>query len=460
MTHPFGPLALSLLALSLAAQPPAKTQAKAKAKPKAPAVTPAVAKSESGLLQVGDPAPSFKVARWVKGGPIASLEKGKAYVVEFWATWCGPCRETIPHLTELAKVRAGKATFIGVDVWERGNDAAALDAKVDAFVQEMGEKMGYAVCRDGADQHMAMAWMKAAGQRGIPAAFIVDKEGRIAHIGHPMEDSFKAALDGVIAGTWDLKAARAAADKAAAEEKAEEAREQARQAAWKEAAPAIQEAVKAKDWAKVLVLADAAEAKHPDLKSELKRPRFQALAATDAPKAQALLDADLAKPTVETCMGTAALLLEEKGLEKRWSEQALALIDKAVALEPRLASRVTSYRFRALLRADAPKAYALFAEGKAKGTALPMAQVLLQEEGVEKAQIEAALPLVEEAAKAPKASPYLHQALASGWFSLGQPAKALASMETFLEALKKAGAPATFLAQFDEELARYKAAVK
>ena len=450
MTHLFGPLALSLLALGLVAQPPAQ------AKPAAPKAS----QAEIKPIRVGDPAPPFKVARWVKGGPVAFLEKGKAYVVEFWATWCGPCKETIPHLTEMAKAREGKATFIGVDVWERGNDAAALDAKVDSFVREMGDKMGYAVCRDGADQHMAKAWMQAAGQRGIPAAFIIDKEGRIAHIGHPMEDAFKAALDGVIAGTWDLKAARAAADKAAAEEKAEEAKEQARQAAWKEAAPAIQEAVKAKDWAKVLVLADAAEAKHPDLKSELKRSRFQALVVLDAAKAQALLDADLAKPTVATCMETATLLLGEKGLEKRWSEQALALIDKAVALEPRLAPRVTSYRFKALLRADAPKAYALFAEGKAKGTALPMAQVLLQEEGVEKAQIESALPLVEEAAKAPKASPYLHQALASGWSGLGQPAKALASMETFLAALKKASAPADFLAQFDEELARYRAAVK
>lgn len=457
MKRTLGPLALSLLTLSLAAQTPTKTQAKPK--PKAPAA-PAVAKPEAGLVKVGDPAPSFRVARWVKGGPIASLEKGKAYVVEFWATWCGPCRETIPHLTEMAKARAGKATFIGVDVWERGSDAAALDAKVDAFVQEMGDKMGYAVCRDGADQHMAKAWMQAAGQRGIPAAFIIDKQGRIAHIGHPMEDAFKAALDGVIAGTWDLKAAQAAAAKAAAEEKAEEAKAQAREAAWKDVAPAIQQAVKAKTWPQVLSLADAAEAKHPDLKSELKAPRFLALAATDAAKAQALLDADLAKPSVEACMETAVMLLNDKDLEKRWYEQALALIDKAVTLEPRMASRVTSYRFKALLRTDAPKAIALFEEAKAKGTALSMAQILLQEEGAGKAQLESALSLVEEAAKAPKASPFLHRALASGWSQLGQPAKALASMETCLAALKKAGAPAEFLAQFDEEMNRYKQAVK
>ena len=208
-------LLLPALALALAAQPktPAAKPAP-KPKPKAAAPVPA------GPLQVGDPAPAFQVARWVKGGPLAKLEAGRVYVVEFWATWCGPCRETIPHLTEMAKARAGKAVFIGVNVWERGGDAAALDQKVDAFVKEMGARMDYAVCRDTAGQHMAKAWMQAANQRGIPAAFIVDKQGRIAHIGHPGEEAFAQALDKVIAGTHDLKAARAEAEKAAAEEKA------------------------------------------------------------------------------------------------------------------------------------------------------------------------------------------------------------------------------------------------
>src|SRR5437588_12539911 len=56
-----------------------------------------------GTLSVGDPAPKLQVKEFVKGDPVKELEKGKVYVVEFWATWCGPCRATIPHLTELAK---------------------------------------------------------------------------------------------------------------------------------------------------------------------------------------------------------------------------------------------------------------------------------------------------------------------------------------------------------------------
>ena len=66
------------------------------------------------LLGVGDPAPKLAVKSFVKGEPIKSLEPGKVYVVEFWATWCGPCRVTIPHLTELQKKHVD-VVFVGVE---------------------------------------------------------------------------------------------------------------------------------------------------------------------------------------------------------------------------------------------------------------------------------------------------------------------------------------------------------
>ena len=58
---------------------------------------------DNNTLSVGDPAPKLAVKEFVKGEPLKDLEKGKTYVVEFWATWCGPCRTSIPHLTELQK---------------------------------------------------------------------------------------------------------------------------------------------------------------------------------------------------------------------------------------------------------------------------------------------------------------------------------------------------------------------
>src|SRR5690606_31445154 len=93
-------------------------------------------------LYVGDKAPDITVSKWVKGDPVTGFEKGKTYVVEFWATWCGPCRESIPHLTELQKAYKDKVRFIGVSVGEFNQ------ADVEPFVQKMGDRMVYAVAMD------------------------------------------------------------------------------------------------------------------------------------------------------------------------------------------------------------------------------------------------------------------------------------------------------------------------
>jgi len=166
-------------------------------------------------LKVGDKAPAIKVRTWVKGGPISKLEPGKIYVVEFWATWCGPCKQSIPHLTELAKKYKDKVTFIGVSIWERGD--------VPSFVKSMGDKMDYNVATD-ADDYMANNWMAAAGERGIPAAFVVGKDGKIQWIGHLMGDLDKV-LGQIVAGKYDCAAyAAERAKEQAAEQKRVEVR--------------------------------------------------------------------------------------------------------------------------------------------------------------------------------------------------------------------------------------------
>ncbi|MCX6903719.1 MAG: TlpA disulfide reductase family protein [Verrucomicrobia bacterium] len=136
-------------------------------------------------LAVGAPAPQLQVAKWIKGSPVAKLEASQLYVVEFWATWCPPCRKSIPHLTELAQKYAGQVQIIGVSAWERESDNEARLAKVSDFVKSMGDKMAYVVAADSAQGFMAKHWMEAAGQNGIPASFII-KDGKIAWIGHPM----------------------------------------------------------------------------------------------------------------------------------------------------------------------------------------------------------------------------------------------------------------------------------
>lgn len=160
----------------------------------------------AATLSVGDAAPPLKVSKWVKGDAVAALATNQVYVVEFWATWCGPCKASIPHLTELAH-KFKQVTFIGVDVWENGADQ---DATVAKFVAQMGDKMDYHVARDTADTFMADNWMKAAGQNGIPAAFVV-QQGRIVWIGHPM-GGLEETLGGVTGGTFDVNKAKQKAE--------------------------------------------------------------------------------------------------------------------------------------------------------------------------------------------------------------------------------------------------------
>lgn len=151
--------------------------------------------------EMGDPAPDLKVATWVKGGPVELAEgKGKTiYVVEFWATWCPPCRESIPHLTELQKKFKDKGVvFVGVS-------SEDVDT-VREFVKKMGSKMEYAVAVDDKGE-TTKRYLEAWGIEGIPHAFVVDKEGRIAWQGHPMS-GLGEVLDAMLKGEYDIQTAQ------------------------------------------------------------------------------------------------------------------------------------------------------------------------------------------------------------------------------------------------------------
>jgi thiol-disulfide isomerase/thioredoxin len=167
--------------------------------------------AESDTLMVGHAAPKLAVSKWAQGEPVKDFERDKAYIVEFWATWCGPCVATIPHVNELhTKFKDKGLVVIGQNVWE--NDTA----KVEPFIKKMGDKMTYRVALDSMEDSkrgkMAETWMQAAGQNGIPAAFVVDKQGKIAWIGHPssLKDNL---LEEVLDGKFDVAKAAATYEK-------------------------------------------------------------------------------------------------------------------------------------------------------------------------------------------------------------------------------------------------------
>jgi thiol-disulfide isomerase/thioredoxin len=169
----------------------------------------ASAMAREGKLKVGDPAPLLAVSTWLHGAEVKEFEPDRVYVVEFWATWCGPCIQIMPHVGDLQdEYRKKGVTFIGF-----ASEANDTEAKVNAFVAKHGAKLGYTFAfGSGSETHSA--YMKASGQNGIPCSFVVDKRARIAYIGHPLFLDY--VLPKVLDGTWDSKTGTgelAAADK-------------------------------------------------------------------------------------------------------------------------------------------------------------------------------------------------------------------------------------------------------
>jgi len=227
-------------------------------------------------LSVGDPAPKITVKEFVKGTPVTDFKKGDITVVEFWATWCGPCRTSIPHLTELQKKYKDRVTFVGVSVWETD------PAQVKPFVASMGDKMGYRVAMDvvpagakGSEGAMAKGWMTAAGENGIPTAFIVGRDAKIAWIGHPM--TMDKPLEQVVAGTWNPQAAAK-----------ERAKAKARQAKMMALQRKLAEARTSGGPDQMIAVIDAAFADDPDLERSLGPLKFQTLLGQPSKQAEAV----------------------------------------------------------------------------------------------------------------------------------------------------------------------------
>ena len=162
----------------------------------------------ASAAELGSAAAPLAISTWVKGEKfdLASAKGKNIVVVEFWATWCPPCRTSIPHLTEMQKRFADQGVvFVGVTDEEIGT--------VKPFVEKMGDKMDYRVAID-ADGQTAKGYMEAFGQGGIPHAFIVGKDGNVIWHGHPMM-GMDRTLEQVIAGKYDIESAKKA-DKARA----------------------------------------------------------------------------------------------------------------------------------------------------------------------------------------------------------------------------------------------------
>lgn len=223
--------------------------------PAAPAATPPAAPVEPKQLSVGDKAPALVIEHWVKGEPVKTFEKGKVYVVEFWATWCGPCIRNMPHLTSLQKKLKDKGvTIIGISSLDKNGIE-----DVRPFVEKRGDIMGYTVAVDKG-RETSNAYMGATGRTGIPVAYIVDQKGQLAWYGHPME-GMDLVLDEILAGSFDAT------------------KHQERMTKFRTFSEQFGKATQEKRWDDALAALDSMKDVRPDLANDFAISRFAVLRA-------------------------------------------------------------------------------------------------------------------------------------------------------------------------------------
>ena len=277
---------LHVLLAAIISQAPAATQAA----PAAPAAPTTLA------LSIGSKAPIPEISDFVRGEKPTFFEPGKVYVIEFWATWCPPCRQSMPHLTKLAEDMKSKGVVI----------VGVSDEKVETvrtFLEkdEWKQKARYTLATDP-DRSTHKAYMEASGQGGIPTAFIV-KEGVVQWIGHPME--MDAPLAKIVDGTWDPKTAKQTFEDSVAEEMKAMGRQND-----------MTKAIDSKDWDKAVALIDA----------EIAASTGEEAMQSKVQKAQILLVAGRSEAAYALC---AELIKEDPALRNFVATSVLHLPDVA-----------------------------------------------------------------------------------------------------------------------------------
>ncbi|MEI7577854.1 MAG: TlpA disulfide reductase family protein [Armatimonadota bacterium] len=160
----------------------------------------AVFPQEKVRLAPGDKLPALRVGEWLKGAPPKNINKGIA-IIDFWATWCGPCKEMMPELSALAAANPD-IYVVGLSVLERD----ITSAKLRSFVAGMGDKMKFNVACDKKD-FISKNWITPAAISQIPTT-ILAKDGVIQWIGHP--EDLPRTLRAVREGSHDLPKTRKA----------------------------------------------------------------------------------------------------------------------------------------------------------------------------------------------------------------------------------------------------------
>ncbi len=221
---------------------------------------------DASKLEIGSKAPDIEIEHWVSDNDgafehVTKIEEDKVYVIEFWATWCGPCIGAMPHIAELqAKYEDKDVQIISISNEDLDTVEDFLERPVFGQPKDANPKKTYGdltstyCLTTDPDKSVMKDYFMAAGRTGIPCAFVVGKTGLVEWIGHP--GSLEDVLEAVVTDKWDRDKFKTEYDESENEkmEAAEKSREMQRKLAM--GLRTIQEKVADDDWQEALQLFD------------------------------------------------------------------------------------------------------------------------------------------------------------------------------------------------------------
>lgn len=151
--------------------------------------------SPAGAVEAGQVAPEIELPGATGAANLAAL-KGKVVYVDFWASWCGPCRQSFPWMNEMQrKYGAQGLQVVGINVDARRSDA-------DRFLSEVPASFALAFDPKG-DQ------ARKAGVKGMPTALLVGADGKVVTLHQGFREQDRAELEATLVAALAAGGAKA-----------------------------------------------------------------------------------------------------------------------------------------------------------------------------------------------------------------------------------------------------------
>lgn len=153
-------------------------------------------------FRAGEPVPAPDISRWISTETVKAFQPGRLYLVEFTHTQCKPCREAIPHLSELAANYKDHLTVVSIYSYFSTDKKTeeVYAGEIKRLREQMKGLMGYAIAIDHRDGAMHNRWRNGAGS--FPYVFLVDGRGRLAWWGLPDPVEMEKVIRSLIAGDY------------------------------------------------------------------------------------------------------------------------------------------------------------------------------------------------------------------------------------------------------------------